>query len=220
MPRQEFDRQLREIQQQIVILGSMAAKAVERAIEALKGRNAALAQAVIAQDNEVDDLFYRIEERALLLIATQQPIAGDLRILSAVLAINGELERIGDYAEGIAKLALLSLDEPPFRPLPDLAQMADRALDMLHRSLDAFIAHDVDAARRIWREDDTIDELQDRIYGELLACMLDDAGKISRATHLLWVSHNFERIADRVTNICEQTIFVVTGERKDVKERR
>lgn len=217
MPRQEFDRQLREIQQNILILGSMAAKAVERAVDALRGRNATLAQAVIDDDNQIDELAYSIEERALLLIATQQPIASDLRVISAVIAISGELERIGDYAEGIAKLALISLDEPPLKPLIDIPRMAELSLDMLRRSLDAFMAHDVDTARAIWQEDDIIDALQDQIYREMLTYMLEDPGKISRATHLLWVSHNLERIADRVTNICERTIFVVTGNRKEVK---
>ncbi len=161
MPRESFDRQLRAIQLDILSLGSMAAKAVERAVEALRARNAAQAQEVIDGDAELDDLAYRIEEQALLLIATQQPMAGDLRIIASAIAIAGELERIGDYAEGIAKVVLLSLDEPPLKPLIDIPRMSEQSIDMLRRSLDAYIARDVEAARALWNEDDKIDALQD-----------------------------------------------------------
>src|SRR5919199_3802763 len=147
MPRESFDHQLRAIQLDILSLGSMAAKAVERAVEALRARNAAQAQAVIDGDSELDDLAYRIEEQALLLIATQQPMASDLRIIASAIAIAGELERIGDYAEGIAKVALMSLDEPPIKPLIDIPRMAELATDMLRRSLDAFINRDLGAAQ-------------------------------------------------------------------------
>lgn len=216
MARQGFDRQLRDLQHAILILGSMGAVAVERAVEALKGRDAALAQGVIDQDRALDDLASDVEERALLLIATQQPMATDLRTISAVIAIAGELERIGDYAEGIAKIVLLSLDEPPIAPLIDLPRMATRSVDMLRRSLDAFIERDLAAAHSIWREDDDIDALNDQIYRELFTYMFEDPRKITRGTRLLWVSHNLERIADRVTNICERTIYVITGDRSRI----
>ena len=217
MPRESFDRQLRAIQLDILSLGSMAAKAVERAVEALRARNAPQAQEVIDGDAELDDLAYRIEEQALLLIATQQPMAGDLRIISSAIAIAGELERIGDYAEGIAKVALLSLDEPPLKPLIDVPRMSELSIDMLRRSLDAYIAHDTATARAIWNEDDQIDALNDQIYRELLTYMMADPATITRATRLLWVAHNLERIADRVTNICERTTFMVTGNRAELK---
>ena len=217
MPRESFDRQLRAIQLDILSLGSMAAKAVERAVEALRARNAARAQAVIDGDAELDDLAYRIEEQALLLIATQQPMAGDLRIIASAIAIAGELERIGDYAEGIAKVALMSLDEPPLKPLIDIPRMSELSIDMLRRSLDAYIAHDTATARAIWNADDQIDALNDQIYRELLTYMMADPATITRATRLLWVAHNLERIADRVTNICERTTFMVTGNRAELK---
>ena len=217
MPREGFDRQLRDIQLDILGLGSMAAKAVEQAVEALKRRDADLAQAIIDDDGRLDDLAYQIEERALLLIATQQPIARDLRVIASAIAISGELERIGDYAEGIAKVALMSLDEPPLKPLIDIPRMSEMAIDMLRRSLDAYLARDVDAARAIWNEDDQVDALQDQIYRELLTYMLEDPSTINRATRLLWVTHNLERIADRVTNICERTTFMVTGNRAELK---
>ena len=199
------------------MLGSMVIKAVERALLALRQRNAGLAQGVIDDDRAIDDRTYGIEERALLLIATQQPLAGDLRVIASVIAIGGELERIGDYAEGIAKVALLSLDEPPLKPLIDIPRMADIAVDMLRRSLDAFIAHDADAARAIWHEDDVVDALQDQVYREMVTYMIEDTRTIGRATRLLWVAHNLERIADRVTNICERTIFIVTGNPTELK---
>jgi len=216
MPREAFDRKLRELQQSVLMLGSATIKAVERAVEALRERNASLAQAVVDDDRQIDDMAYDLEERALLLIATQQPMASDLRIIAAVITISGELERIGDYAEGIAKVALMSLDEPPIKPLIDIPRMASMAVDMLRRSLDAFIAHDTDAARKIWHEDDCIDALQDQIYRELLTYMMEDMRTITPATRLLWVTHNLERSADRVTNICERTIFMVTGERPEL----
>jgi phosphate transport system protein len=217
MPREVFDHQLRELEHSVLILGSMVAKAVERAVESLKLRSASLAQTIIDEDQAVDDLAYGLEERALLLIATQQPMASDLRVIAAVIAIAGELERIGDYAEGIAKVALLSLDEPPLKPLIDIPRMAELSLDMLRRSLDAFVAHDRQVAQLIWNEDDQIDALQDQIYRELLTYMFDDPRTITRATRLLWVAHNLERIADRVTNICERISFMVTGDRAELK---
>jgi phosphate transport system protein len=217
MPREGFDRQLRELQHDILMLGSMVIKAVERALLALRQRNASLAEGVIAEDHAIDDLTYGIEERALLLIATQQPLASDLRVIASVIAIGGELERIGDYAEGIAKVALLSLDEPPLKPLIDIPRMAEIAVDMLRRSLDAFIAHDAEAARAIWHEDDVVDGLQDQVYREIVTYMIEDTRTIGRATRLLWVAHNLERIADRVTNICERTIFIVTGNPTELK---
>ena len=217
MPREVFDHQLRELEHSVLILGSMVAKAVERAVESLKLRSASLAQTIIDEDQAVDALAYGLEERALLLIATQQPMASDLRVIAAVIAIAGELERIGDYAEGIAKVALLSLDEPPLKPLIDIPRMAELSLDMLRRSLDAFVAHDRQVAQLIWNEDDQIDALQDQIYRELLTYMFDDPRTITRATRLLWVAHNLERIADRVTNICERVGFLVTGKMIEFK---
>ena len=216
MTRQGFDRQLRDLQHSILTLGSMGAVAVERAVDALKNRDAALAQGVIDHDRILDDLASDVEESALLLIATQQPMATDLRTISAVIAIASELERIGDYAEGIAKVVLLSLDEPPIKPLIDIPRMAMQSVDMLRRSLDAFIERDLEAARSIWDEDDHIDALNDQIYRELFTYMFEDPRKITRGTRLLWVSHNLERIADRVTNICERTIYMITGDRSRI----
>lgn len=211
MPREIYEQSLRELQDEMLAMGSMADKAIGRAVEVLRTRDVSAARKVIEDDDILDEKRVEIERQALLLIATQQPLATDLRTIAAVLAIVTELERMGDYAEGIAKIGIEIAVEPPLQPLVAIPQMADKARDMLHRSLDAFIDHDVVAAQQIWSEDDLIDELYDRVYHELLAFMLADATTINRATHLLWVSHNLERIADRVTNICERITFMVAG---------
>lgn len=211
MARRGFDRQLCEIQRRTLLLGGMAAQAIERSVVAHKQRDAGLARAVIANDGRLDDLARDLGDCALLLMATQQPVARDLRIVSTVLAIVGELERIGDYAEGIAKLTLRGLGEPSLQPPPDLPQMAEQSIDMLRRSLDAFSTHNSAAATAIWHEDDAIDALQNRICNSLLRQMCADTALVASATRLLCVTHNLERVADRATNICERTVFMVSG---------
>lgn len=217
MPRESFMREVRELQDEMLALGSMAEKAIARAIEALTSRHVMTARQVIEDDDLLDDKRTEIERRALLLIATQQPVASDLRTIAAVMTVATELERIGDYAEGIAKICISIAGEPALPPITIIPRMADRARDMLDRSLDAFIGHDVEAAKRIWNEDDQIDELYDEVYHELLAFMIADPTTINRATRLLWASHNLERIADRVTNICESTVFMVLGQIDEIK---
>jgi phosphate transport system protein len=210
--RSYFDRQLQRVREDILLLGSMAEKSIERSVDALKRRDAELAQAVIEDDRIIDDRTYEVEEQILLLIATQQPMASDLRGLAAALFIIAELERMGDYAEGIAKIALSSVDHPPLKPLVDIPRMAEISTSMLHRSLEAFIDQDLEKCRAIWHEDDDVDNLYQQVYRELLTFMLEDPGTIERATQLLWAAHNLERIADRVTNVCERTAFVITGD--------
>jgi phosphate transport system protein len=210
--RAYFDRQLQRVREDILLLGSMAEKSVERSVEALRRRDPELAQEVIDDDRLIDDRTYEVEEQILLLIATQQPMASDLRGLAAALFIITELERMGDYAEGIAKIALSSADQPPLKPLIDIPRMAEIASSMLHRALQAFIEQDLEECRAIWHEDDKVDNLYTQVYRELLTFMLEDPSTIERATQLLWAAHNLERIADRVTNVCERTAFVITGD--------
>ncbi len=210
--RAEFERDLQLLRQDVLNLGSMVEKAVERAVEALKRYDMALAQSVIDHDREIDERSYALEERALLLIATQQPMATDLRIIAATLFIISELERIGDYAEGLAKIAIRLSAWPPLKPLIDIPRMAEISLDMLRQALDAFIEMDLERCRAIWRRDDEVDGLYDQVYRELLTYMMSDPRTIERATLLLWAAHNLERIADRVTNICERIAFVITGD--------
>jgi phosphate transport system protein len=153
----------------------------------------------------------------MITIATEQPLmAGDLRLVASILEVVAELERMGDYAKGIANICLMIGREPLIKPLIDLPRMADIAVSMLHRSVDAFIVQDVRQARLIPLEDDLVDQLYEQIYRELVTIMIGDPSTIDQANNLMWAAHNLERMADRVTNICERTIYVVTGERKEI----
>ena len=214
--RTTFHKRLREIQDDVLAMGSMVSKATLRSIEALKNRDLDLAHQIIADDNKVNRKRFEIEEKCVELIATQQPMASDLRIILAVLNIISEVERIGDYAEGIAKIAIMIGDEPPLKPLIDIPRMAEKTVDMLRRSLDAFVNRDAEAAKKISAEDDMIDQLYDQVFRELLTFMAEDPKTITRATRLIWVAHNLERSADRVTNICERVVFVVTGKMEEI----
>jgi phosphate transport system protein len=213
--RTSFHKYLNEIQDEVLELGSMVGKAITLSMDALKNRNIELAKKIIADDQKINHKRYAIEERCIQLIATQQPMAVDLRKIISIFSIVSELERIGDYAEGTGKIVVMIGDEPPLKPLIDLPRMADKTVDMLHRSLLAFINNDADEARKIIKEDDEIDALYDQVSRELLTFMLADPRTITRATRLIWVDHNLERSADRVTNICERIIYVVTGKLED-----
>ena len=213
--RTTFHRHLREIQDDMLVMGSMVSKAMLRSIDALKNRDLELAQQIIADDRKINRKRFEIEEKCIQLIATQQPMASDLRIIVAMLNIIIEVERIGDYAAGIAKIAIMIGDEPPLKPLIDIPRMAEQTVDMLRRSLDAFVNRDAEAAKKIIPEDDLVDQLYDQVFRELLVFMAEDPKTITRATRLIWVAHNLERAADRVTNICERVVFVVTGKMEE-----
>jgi phosphate transport system protein len=210
--RTHYHQQMQQVRGEILLMGSMVAKSIERAVEALRTHDTELAQRVIDADRDIDERHYALEETTLTIIATQQPMARDLRGLAASLFIVGELERMGDYAEGIAKIAILMAEQPPLKPLIDIPRMTSIAIDMLHRSLDAYMESDLEACRAIWHQDDDVDGLYNQVYRELLTFMIGDPSTIERATHLLWAAHNLERIADRVTNICERTAYVITGD--------
>jgi phosphate transport system protein len=211
MTRRLFEQHLRELQDHVLTMGSMVETALYRSMDALKNRDMDLAKRVMADDHLIDEKRYEIEEECIDLIVTQQPMASDLRIIIAVLNIIVDLERIGDHAEGIGKICYLIGDEPPLKPLVDLPRMAEMTGSMLRRVLEAFINHDAEAARQICAEDDAIDNLYDQVFRELLFFMAEDPKTITRATRLIWVAHNLERSADRVTNIGERIVFVVTG---------
>ena len=211
MPRTDFDRDLRDLQDELLTLGGMVEKAIAKSLDALKNRDLALSEEVIAEDDIIDERRFELEEKCIDLMATQQPLAGDLRIIITVLHVAVELERMGDYAEGIAKISVAMGSEPPLKPLIDIPRMADKSSDMLRRSLDAFVNRDIAAAYQICDDDDEVDALYDQVYNELLIYMMSDPGTIRRATYLLWVAHDLERIADRTTNIAERVIFLVTG---------
>lgn len=214
--RTNFHKRLREIQDDVLAMGSMVQKANSQAIDALKGRDLDLARKVISDDPKVNRRRFEIEEKCIQLIATQQPMAGDLRAIICVLNIITEMERIADHAQGIAKIVIMIGDEPPLKPLIDIPRMSDKVNDVLRRSLDAFIKRDADAARQITAEDDEVDELYNQVFRELLSFMIEDPRTITRATRLIWVAHNLERSADRVTNICERVIYLVTGKMEEI----
>lgn len=214
--RATFHKKLKAIQDDVIAMGSMVEKAIERSIDALKNRDLDLAQQIIRDDQKINRKRFEIEENCVGLIATQQPMAGDLRIIVAVLSIITELERIGDHAEGVAKIVLMIGDEPPLKPLIDIPRMAEKTVNMLRQSLDAFIKHDADTARQVASEDDEVDNLYTQVFRELLTFMAEDPRTITRATRLIWVAHNLERSADRVTNICERVVFTVTGKMEEI----
>ena len=211
MLRIDLDRQLGQLQQEVISLAEIVDKATMRSVEALKQRDLTESQQLVQEDDYIDQKRYEIEDRCVDLIATQQPIAGDLRAIIALLHITVELERIGDYAEGIAKISLLMGEEPPLKPLIDIPRMAEKATTMLRNSMDSLVSRDTIKANQVLKDDDEVDLLYDQVYRELLVFMLQNPQTIQRATYLLWAAHDLERIADRATNIAERVIFLVTG---------
>jgi phosphate transport system protein len=218
--RSTFHRKLREIQDDILVMGSMTGKAILRSIDSLKNRDVELAQRVIAEDQTINNQRFLVEEKCIELIATQQPMAGDLRIIVAIINILTEIERIGDYAVGVARITIMIGDEPLLKPLIDIPRMGEKAVDMLRRCLDAFISRNIDEARRISAEDDYIDQLYDQVFRELVSFMIEDPKTITRATRLIWAAHNIERAADRVTNICERIVFISTGKMEEIGDSK
>jgi phosphate transport system protein len=211
MPRNTFERDLQRLQDDLLVLGSLVADALVESADALKAQDLQRARKLIAGDRQINQKRFGIETDVLELIATQQPMASDLRVLASVLEIATELERIGDYAKGIAKINLLIGGEPLIKPIIDLPRMAEKAGDMLHQALEAFVRRDTELARAVAARDTEIDALYNQVYRELLTLIMADPHTINQATNLLWVGHNLERAADRVTNICERVIFTVTG---------
>jgi phosphate transport system protein len=220
MTRHEFHQQLDALRGDVVAMGSMVDKAIARASDALTQRNVAVAQRVIAGDDAIDAQRWGIEDAAMHLLAIQAPLAGDLRAIVAAIHIGTDLERMGDHAAGIAKLAIDIAGEPAVKPLLDLPRMAELTREMLGESIAAYIDADAATARAIAERDDEIDGLSNQIYRELLTYMLADPAAIDPATRLLWVAHNYERLADRITNICERVIFVATGRTEEINVSR
>jgi len=212
MVRADFDRNLKLLQEELLLLGGLVEKAIMDSIQALKTRDIELSHKIVSQDDIIDIKTNQIEEKAIDLIATQQPIAIDLRTLMSVIHISVELERMGDYAEGIGKIGIMMGDEPPVKPLVDIPRMADKASTMLKLSLDALVRRDPVLAKQVCESDDEVDHLYDVIYRDLIDLMVSDATTTQRATYLMWVAHDLERIADRATNIAERVIFLVTGQ--------
>ncbi|HUF53900.1 MAG TPA: phosphate signaling complex protein PhoU [Dehalococcoidia bacterium] len=216
MTRALFEKQLTEIQEDTLVMAGMVENAILQGIEALKLRDVAQARRIIENDVQINNKRYETEEKCIELISLQAPLASDLRTIISVLHITVDLERMGDHAEGIARIALMLADEPPLKPNIDLPRMADIAIEMMESALEAYKQRDTELARRVIARDDEVDDLYEQIYRELLTFMIDERGTIQRATYLIWVAHNLERIADRVTNICERVVYLVEGKIQDL----
>jgi phosphate transport system protein len=213
MPREALDLRIRRLLDDILGLDSMVENAVIDAIQALKTHNLELARCAYLGDRQLNAKRFEIENECIITIATQQPImAHDLRMLASILEVTAELERMGDYAKGIAHITLRIGNEPHVKPLVDIPRMAEIATSMLHRAVGAFVAGDIEIARQIPAEDDQVDALYNQVYRELVAIMVSDPSTIDQANYLMWAAHNLERMADRVTNICERTVYTVAGE--------
>jgi phosphate transport system protein len=215
-PRETFDRHLKELMDQVLVLGSMVEQAVNDSVQALVRRDQEASRKIYAADERINAERYQIEHNCLTLIATQQPMARDLRILAAILEIITELERMGDYAKGISRINLLLGDDAIEVPKADLERMAEIGLDMLQRALTAFIKKDAESAYQITSADDEVDALYNRIYHEMINQVIQDPPKVDDANFIIWAAHNLERLSDRVTNICERIIFVATGSMKEL----
>lgn len=217
MLRKTFESELQGVKDEVLRLGSIVEQTILDSVSALKKRDLKASEQILQRDREINAKRFEIENTLMILIATQQPMAHDLRLLASSMEIISELERMGDYAKGIANINLRMGDQPLLKPLIDIPRMAEKGVDMLHRALTAFANEDVKAARAIPVEDDEVDALYNQIYRELMTFILQDPKTIERANWLLWVAHNLERVADRVTNICERTIFIATGEMAEIK---
>jgi phosphate transport system protein len=217
MVRTTFEHEIQELKDEILILGSLVEAALLDAVETLKKRDLAGSEKIIRGDQVINAKRFELENRVMIVIATQQPMARDLRVLASFLEVISELERMGDYAKGIAVINQRMGDQPLLKPLIDIPRMAQKGASMLHRALAAFVNEDAETARLIPAEDDEVDALYDQIYRELMTYLLADPKGIERANWLLWAAHNLERFADRVTNLCERTEFVVTGEYRETK---
>ena len=216
--RKTFATELQQVKDSVLLLGSMVEKSIIDSVEALKKRDIPSAERILQGDKDINKKRFDIESRLLILIATQQPMAHDLRLLASCLEIVSELERMGDYSKGIANINIRMGDAPLLKPLIDVPRMAQKGADMLHRALTAFVEEDVEMAKAIPVEDDEVDALFNQVYRELMTIVIGDPTTIERANWLLWTAHNLERFADRVTNICERTVFVVTGQIAEIND--
>ncbi len=216
--RRLLDQELNEIRERLLELEQMVSSAIERAVEALKNQDVAAARRIVAEDQMINNLRYDVERMCVAIIATQQPVASDLRTVIAVTHVAVELERMGDHAAGIATLVTRMADEPLLKPLIDIPRMARVTQEMLRASIRAFMDNDLETARCVIERDDEVDQLYAQVFRELLTYMLQNPRNIKRATYLLWVAHGLERIADRVTNIGERIIFMRTGYLKGEEE--
>ncbi|HMB24713.1 MAG: phosphate signaling complex protein PhoU [Chloroflexota bacterium] len=217
MLRKTFESEIQQVKDDVLLLGSMVEQAILNTVDALKKRDLKASQQILDADKLINKKRFDIEHKLMILIATQQPMAHDLRLLASCMEVISELERMGDYAKGIANINIRMGDAPLLKPLIDIPRMAQKDVDMLHRALTAFVNEDVEAAQSLPIEDDEVDALYNQIYRELMTFVISDPTTMERANWLMWVAHNLERVADRVTNICERTVFIATGEMAEIK---
>jgi len=211
-PRETLDRAIDDLLAQVVNQSLMVEKSLNEAVGALKSQDIAQAKLIYDADRQINKMHFDIEESVITLIATQQPMARDLRLLTAILEVTTELERMGDYAKGIARITVRIGQKELLPPIRHILPMTEVCVDLLHRAVQAFVERDAETARSIPKEDDQVDDFFNTIYRELMDQMIANPGSVDQANHLLWVAHNLERVADRVTNVCERIVFVVTGE--------
>lgn len=216
MTREAYHKALKELQDEVLKMSAMVGTAIKESMEALKDRDMEKSRRIVKNDMLINRMRFDIEEKCIRLIATQQPMAVDLRVLASIINVITDLERIGDHAEGIAKISVSIGDEPLVKPLIDMPVMAGKALSMLQRCMAAFVARDAEAAKKICNEDDEVDLLYDTIYNELVLLMVQDPKIIKDATYLIWAAHNIERMADRVTNIAERVVYMATGKMEEM----
>lgn len=217
MPRETLDLRIKHLFDEILVMDSMVEKITLDAVNALRHRDLESAQRIYGFDQQINAKRFELENECISVIATQQPImATDLRTLASILEVVSELERMGDYGKGIARICLIHGEEPHVKPLVDIPRMSEVAVGMLHRAVGAFVAGDAEMAARIPQDDDLVDALYNQVYRELVTYMIADPTTIDRANYLMWAAHNLERLADRVTNICERTIYMVTGKLREL----
>ncbi|MBI4948913.1 MAG: phosphate signaling complex protein PhoU [Deltaproteobacteria bacterium] len=216
MTREAYHKALKELQDEVLKMSALVGTAIKESMEALKARDVEKSRRIVKNDMQINRMRFDIEEKCIRLIATQQPMAVDLRVLASIINVITDLERIGDHAEGIAKISVSIGDEPLVKPLIDMPVMAGKALSMLQRCMAAFVARDAEAAKKICNEDDEVDLLYDTIYNELVLLMVQDPKIIKDATYLIWAAHNIERMADRVTNIAERVVYMATGKMEEM----
>src|SRR5512142_1680044 len=212
MIRKTFESEIKQVKDEVLVMGSMVEQAIVASVEAMRKRDIEESRRIFAADREINQRRFNLEHQLMIMIATQQPMAHDLRLLASTMEINSELERMGDYAKGICNINIRMGDAPLLKPLIDVPRMAQMGADMLHRALTAFVNEDIETARQIPATDDEVAALYNQVYRELMTIILGDPSTIERASWLLWAAHNLERFSDRVTNICERTVFIVTGE--------
>jgi len=214
--RETFDRELLRLQEDVAAMGTRAGAAIHRAVEALRNRDLVAAEAIIAEDEQIDAVHMELEERCMRLLATQQPMARDLRTIASVFAITIDIERMADHAEGISRATKRLGRDPLVKPLVDIPKMDELVQEMLGEALEAFRAHDAALATGMAEKDDLVDRLRSHVFRDLLEIMIGDPATVPRALELVLIAQHLERAADHITNIGERVVYMVTGQLREL----